>query len=97
MAIEIPRWGAKKIQGELLKLDIYVHKRTIKRYMRKVRKRNSGQNWASFLKNDAGDIWACDFTTVHTLFFKPIYILAFMELQTRKIVHKAVTTNPTDD
>ncbi len=27
---ENPRWGAKKIQGELLKLEIYVHKRTIK-------------------------------------------------------------------
>ena len=97
MAIENPRWGAKKIQGELLKLDIYIHKRTIKRYMRKVRKRDSGQNWVTFLKNHAGEIWACDFTTVHTLFFKPIYILVFMELQTRKIVHTAVTLSPTDD
>jgi transposase InsO family protein len=97
MAVENPRWGAKKIQGELLKLEIYVHKRTIKRHMRKVRKRNSGQNWATFLKNHAGNIWACDFTTVHTLFFKPIYILVFMELQTRKIAHTAVTTNPTDE
>jgi transposase InsO family protein len=97
MAIENPHWGAKKIQGELLKLGIDIHKRTIKRHMRQVRKRNSGQNWATFLKNHAGDIWACDFTTVHTLFFKPIYILVFMEMQTRKIVHTAVTTNPTDE
>ena len=97
MAIENPRWGAKKIRGELLKLGIDIHKRTIKRYMRQVRKRNSGQNWATFLKNHAGNMWACDFTTVHTLFFKPIYILVFMELQTRKIVYTAVTTNPTDD
>ena len=70
---------------------------TIKRYMRKVRKRNSGQNWVTFLKNHAGVIWACNFTTIHTLFFKPIYILVFMELQTRKIVHTAVTLSPTDD
>lgn len=97
MAIENPRWGAKKIRGELLKLEIYVHKYTIKRYMRKVRKLNSGQNWATFLKNHASEIWACDFTTVHTFFFKPIYILVFMELQTRKIVHTAVTTNPNDE
>jgi transposase InsO family protein len=70
-----------------------------------VRKRNSGQNWATFLKHHAADIWACDFTTVHTLFFKPIYILVFMELQSRKIVHTActerlevaVTRNPTDE
>ena len=97
MAVENPRWGAKKIQGELLKLDISIHKRTIQRYIRKVRKRKSGQNWATFLKNYASEIWSCDFTTVHTLFFKPICILVFMELESRHIVHTAVTTNPTDD
>ena len=31
MALENRRWGAKKIRGELLKLGIKVHKRTIKR------------------------------------------------------------------
>jgi transposase InsO family protein len=105
MVIENPRWGAKKIRGELLKLGIDIHKRTIKRYMRQVRKRNSGQNWATFLRNHAGAIWACDFTTIHTLLFKPIYILVFMELQSRKIVHTActelaevaVTLSPTDE
>jgi hypothetical protein len=91
MAIKNPRWGAKKIQGELLKLEIYIHKRTIKRHMRQVRKRNSGQNWATFLRNHAGAIWACDFTTINTLLFKPSYILVFLELQTRKIVHTACT------
>ncbi len=63
----------------------------------RVPKRNSGQTWATFLKNHAGDMWACDFTTVYTLFFKPIYILVFMELKTRQIVHTAVTHNPTDE
>ena len=69
MAIENPRWGAKKIQGELLKLEIYIHKRTIKRHMRQVHKRNSGQNWATFFRNHAGATWACDFTTIpHSAF-----------------------------
>ena len=53
MAIENPRWGAKMMCGELLKLGISVHKRTVQRHMRKVRKRNSGQNWATFLRNHA--------------------------------------------
>jgi hypothetical protein len=69
MAIENPRWSAKQIRGELLKLGIIVHKRTIKCYIRQVRKRNSGQNWATFLRNHAQDIWACDFTVVHSIFF----------------------------
>ena len=73
-------WGAEKIQGELLKLDIKVSKRTIQKHMKKVRKRSS-QNWATFLKNHAHEIWASDFTTVSSLFFKPIHIFVIMEHQ----------------
>jgi len=88
-------WGAEKIQGELLKLGISLSKRTIQKHM-KVRKQ-SNQNWATFLKNHAEVIWACDFTVVHTLLFKPLYVLVFMQHKTRKVVHTAVTTNPTDE
>lgn len=49
-----------------------------------------------FLKNHARDIWACDFTVVHDLFFRPIYIFVFIELHTRRIVHAAVTRSPSD-
>jgi transposase InsO family protein len=89
-------WGAEKIQGELLKLGIKVSKRTIQKYMKKVRKRSS-QNWRTFLKNHAHEIWACDFTTVTSLFFIPIYIFVIMELESRRIIHTAVTLNPTDE
>ena len=89
-------WGAEKIRGELLKLGISVSKRTIQKYMEKVRKQ-SNQSWATFLKNHAEIVWSCDFTVVHTLLFKPLYILVFMEHQTRKIVHTAVTAHPTND
>jgi transposase InsO family protein len=41
-------------------------------------------------------IWACDFTVVHDLLFRPWYIFVVMELQTRRIVHAAVTRSPTD-
>lgn len=89
-------WGAEKIQGELLNLGIKVSKRTIQKYMKKVRKRSS-QTWTTFLKNHAHEIWACDFTTVTSLFFIPIYIFVIMELESRRIVHTAVTANPTDE
>ncbi len=97
MALDNPNWGAKKIQGELLKLDIKVHKRTIKKYMRQVKPPKSGQNWATFLRNHAQTIWACDFTVIHTLLFKPIYIFVIIHHQTRRLVHTAVTTSPTDE
>ena len=62
MANENRLWGAERIRGELLKLGIRVSKRTIcQRYLPKERK-PSKQTWATFLKNHAGEIWACDFT-----------------------------------
>ena len=96
MARENPLWKAKKIQGELLKLGIKLHKHTIRKYMKQVRRRTS-QNWTTFLKNHAGEIWACDFTVIHTLFFKPLYVLIFMKHETREVVHTAVTDHPTDE
>lgn len=95
MAQENPFWGAEKIRGELLKLGISVGKPTIQRYMKQVRRR-SGQNWTTFLKNHAQDMWACDFTVVHDLLFRPIYIFIIIAHQTREIKHAAVTRHPTD-
>jgi transposase InsO family protein len=95
MAQENRLWGAERIRGELLKLGVRVSKRTIQKYLPKVR-RHSSQTWATFLKNHAVDSWACDFTLVHDLLFRPWYIFVIIELQTRRIVHAAVTRSPTD-
>ena len=97
MASENRLWGAERIRGELLKLGIKVSKRTVQKYMLKVRHNRSGQTWATFLKNHIRDIWACDFTVVYDLFFRPLYIFVIMELHTRRIVHAAVTRTPTDE
>jgi hypothetical protein len=49
-------WGAERIRGELLKLDIRVAKWTIQKYMRQARPPHSGQSWATFLHNHAHTI-----------------------------------------
>jgi putative transposase len=50
MARENPLWGAERIRGELLKLNIRVSKRTIQKYMQAARsKPPSGQSWSTFL------------------------------------------------
>jgi transposase InsO family protein len=95
MARENPYWGAEKIRGELIKLGISIGKPTIQKYMKQVR-RQSGQNWTNFLKNHAQDIWACDFTVVYDLLFRPIYIFIIIAHQNREIKHAAVTRHPTD-
>ena len=99
MAKENRLWGAERIRGELLKLGIKVCKRTIQKYMPKVKKvtSSSSQTWATFVKNHARDIWACDFTVVYDLLFRPWFIFVIMELKTRRIVHSAITQTPTDE
>jgi transposase InsO family protein len=86
---------AERIRGELLKLGIRVSKRTIQRYLPK-KQRSTSQTWATFLRNHAGDIWACDFTVVYDLLFRPIFIFVILELKTRLIIHSAVTRSPSD-
>jgi transposase InsO family protein len=98
MAKENQLWGAERIRGELLKLGIEVSKRTIQRHMSKDRKEHSSsQTWATFLKNQASGIWACDFTVVNDWLFRQWYIFVVMELKTRRIIHTGVTKYPTDE
>jgi putative transposase len=81
----------------LLKLGIRVCKRTIQKYIRTVRiHQPRGQTWATFLRNHAGQIWACDFLQVTDLFFRPLFAFFLIELQSRKVIHVGVTRSPTD-
>jgi putative transposase len=88
-------WGAERIRGELLKLGIRISKRSIQKFMAIARKK-TGQSWKTFLKNQSRHIWACDFTVLHDLLFRPLYIFVIIELQSRRIVHTAITRSPTD-
>jgi putative transposase len=98
MARENPLWGAERIRGELLKLNIKVAKRTIQKYMQAVRsKPPSGQSWSTFLKTHGQDIWACDFVPVVTLFFKTLHAFVIVHHESRRVVHVGVTDQPTGE
>ncbi|HSH79121.1 MAG TPA: helix-turn-helix domain-containing protein [Herpetosiphonaceae bacterium] len=97
MALNNHLWGVKRIQGELLKVDITVSKRTIGRYIRQVRPlRPHGQRWATFLQNHAREIWACDFLQLHDALFRQLFAFFITDLGSRCIVHVGVTRAPTD-
>jgi transposase InsO family protein len=90
-------WGAERIRGELLKLDIRVSKWTVRKYMRDARSpRRAGQPWSTFLRNHAGESWACDFLPVTDLLFRPMHAFFVIALETRQVVHVGVTRHPTD-
>jgi transposase InsO family protein len=97
MAVANRLWGAERIRGELLKLDIRVAKWTVQKYMRDARPpRRASQPWATFLRNHGGETWACDFLPVTTLLFRPLYAFFVIALGSRRVVHVGVTRHPTD-
>jgi putative transposase len=89
--------GAKRIRGELLKLGLQVSKNTIRKYIKQVRpSRSSKQSWATFLRNHASQIWACDFLQTYDAFFRTMFVFIIVELGSRRVVHFGVTRHPTD-
>src|SRR5207245_3174692 len=81
-------WGAERIRAELRNLDIRVCKRTIQKYMRRVRPpRSRGQNWRTFLRNHTGEIWACDFLQVTDLLFRSLFAFFMIEFKSRKVIN----------
>jgi len=82
----------------LLKLGIAVSKRTIQKYIPKERQVHSSiQTWSTFLKNQASEIWACDFMVANDWLFRSWSIFVVLELKSRRIAHIGVTQFPTDE
>ncbi len=95
---ENPRWGDRRIQGELLKLGYQVSATTIRGALRRHRvppaPRRDGPTWAQFLAAHAGAILACDFFTVDTVLLRTLYVLVFMEIGSRRILYANCTAHP---
>jgi len=83
-----------------LKLGIRVSKETVKEYMQRARQDlpplKSGQSWATFIANHAGETWACDFVQSFDLLFRAVFVYFIVELRSRRVVHYGVTRSPGD-
>jgi transposase InsO family protein len=98
LAGENPRWGCIRIEGELRKLGIRVAATTIRSLLRSARlgpaPRRTGPTWTEFLRAQAHGIIACDFSTVETAWLRTLYVLAFIELGSRRISLSPSTAHP---
>jgi putative transposase len=98
LACENPAWGYRRIQGELARLGIAVAPSTVwailKRDGIEPAPRRVTLGWSEFLHLQADGVIACDFLTVETVWLRRLYVLFFIEHQTRRIRLLGVSAHP---
>ena len=101
MTHENPRWGYRRIQGELVGLGHAVAASTVWKIMKDAgldpAPRRSGPTWRQFLSAQAHGILAVDFAHVDTVFLRRLYILLVIEHDRRRVHLAGITAHPTGD
>ncbi|CAL9327841.1 hypothetical protein SUDANB15_00007 [Streptomyces sp. enrichment culture] len=99
LAEENPRWGHRRIQGELARLGHPISPSTVWQILNAAgidpAPRRSGPGWRTFLTAQAEGIIAADFFHLDTVLGKRLHVPAFLEHGTRRLHLTGVTAQPT--
>ena len=96
IARDNPLWEVEHIANELLlKLGVCLSPRTVRKYMpkRALGTPRGDQRWATFLRNHAKAIIACDFLVAVTATFRLVYVFVVIEHSSRKLLRFNVTSH----
>jgi putative transposase len=99
LACENPRWGYQRIAGEAIKLGFRPSPSTVRRLLASAgldpAPRRETVSCRAFIRRQAASMLACDFFTVETVAQRRLYVLFFIELESRRVHFAGCTTNPT--
>jgi len=97
LARENATWGYRRIHGELATLGIGLAPSSVWAILRRhgidPTPERIGPTWTEFLRNQASSMLACDFFTVDTVLLRRLYVLFFIELDTRRVYVSGITAN----
>ncbi len=100
LARENPRWGHRRIQGELGTLGHAVSPSAVRAALRRHRvppapQRRRATTWRDCIQQHKEQLLACDFFTIETLCLRTLHVLFFIEVGTRRVPLAGCTAHPT--
>lgn len=99
MAAHNPRWGHRRIQGELNRLGHHIAPSTAWHILHNAAldpaPRRAGPTWRTFLRAQATHVVAVDFVHIDTVLLKRLYALILIEHGTRRAHLLGVTAHAT--
>ena len=98
LAQENPTWGYRRIHGELATMGVTLAPCSVWAILGRHRiepsPRRSGPRWAEFCRAQANGLLAWDFFSVDSVLLRRLYVLFFVEPESRVVGLAGVTANP---